>query len=72
MRYKEFVKWCNDRATDGCWDMQTAMLCSGIIKDIQTIKWWNRNKYWKQHYEDEVVEVIVTPINKKRETWLGR
>lgn len=72
MRYKEFVKWCNNRAADGCWDMQTAMLCAGIMKDVRAIKWWKRNKYWEQHYENEVVEVIVTPINKKRETWLGR
>jgi hypothetical protein len=27
MKYKEFVKWCNERACDGAWSIGTAMSC---------------------------------------------
>ena len=25
MKYKEFIRWCNERACDGCWGMLEAM-----------------------------------------------
>ena len=39
MEYKEFVRWCNERAADGCWGMQTAMICASIIAEIRAVRW---------------------------------
>lgn len=72
MKFKEFVKWCNERAADGCWGMQTAMICANIMSEIRAIRWWKRNKFWKQNYEQDVVNDIIIPIDEKRKTWLGR
>ena len=30
MKFKEFAKWCNERACDGCWGMLEAMACIDI------------------------------------------
>lgn len=35
MKYKEFVKWCNERAFDGCWGMNEAIICIGAMQDIK-------------------------------------
>ncbi len=65
MTYKEFVKWCNERACDGCWGMITAMVCIDIMRRIKKIPFWKREKYWKAEYEQKVLDEIVNPINKK-------
>lgn len=65
MTYKEFVKWCNERACDGCWGMITAMTCIDLIRRIKKIPFWKREKYWKAEYEQKVLDEIVNPINKK-------
>lgn len=64
MKYKEFKKWCNDRACDGCWGMTTAMICCSIISDINEEPFWKREKKWKE-IENEIVTNIVEPIEKK-------
>lgn len=71
MKFKEFVKWCNDRAADGCWNRQSLTICIAILDELKDIKWWRRNKYWKEKYEHDVLKDIVIPINEKRKTWLG-
>jgi hypothetical protein len=38
MSYKEFKKWCNDRACDGLWGTMEAMVYIHIINDINKIK----------------------------------
>lgn len=72
MKFKDFVKWCNDRAIDGCWDMQTAMDCSKLISEIRKINRWKRNKLWKQKYEKDIVNDIIIPLDKMREILLER
>jgi hypothetical protein len=47
MTYKEFEKWCNDRASDGCWNMLTAMTCIDLINEIKKVPYWKREKAWK-------------------------
>lgn len=37
MKYKEFVRWCNERACDGCWGLNTAMICINIINNMTSI-----------------------------------
>ena len=65
MKFKEFAVWCNDRAADGCWGMNTAIYCIGVLKTIWKLPFWKREKVWKQEYEELIVREIVEPINKK-------
>lgn len=64
MKYKDFIDWCNDRATDGDWNLQLATECINIIEEFKKIPWWKRNKIWKQIYEQQVASLIV-----KNQTW---
>lgn len=66
MKYKEFVRWCNERACDGCWGFITAMTCINIINNMKSIPFWKRKKEWNKISED-VYNEIVLPINKKIE-----
>ena len=65
MKFKEFCEWCNDRASDGCWSMITAMCCVDILSDIRKEPFWRREKIWKSKYEKDVVNDIVKPIEQK-------
>lgn len=65
MKYKEFVKWCNDRTFDGCWGMNTAIVCIEVIDKINQKPFWKREKEWKKMYENTMVYGVVEPINKK-------
>lgn len=66
MKFKEFADWCNDRAADGHWSMQTAMVCIDILNIVLKHRFWRREKVWKEEYEKYVVENIVKPIEEKR------
>lgn len=48
MTYKEFQNWCNDRACDGRWGIQDAMLCIQTLDVINTTPFWKRKKVWKE------------------------
>lgn len=47
MKYKEFVAWCNERACDGQWSGQMALVCTHIIADIRMLPFWKREKAWQ-------------------------
>ena len=64
MTYKEFVRWCNDRACDGCWGMLTSMVCIDIIEQMKSTPFWKRKKKWKE-YEQKVEAELVNPTNEK-------
>ncbi len=38
MNYDEFKEWCNDRACDGQWNVDEAMLYIPIMRAIDEIK----------------------------------
>lgn len=38
MTYKEFKKYCNDRACDGKWSIEEAIFCVETMKDIDKIE----------------------------------
>lgn len=59
MNFSEYVRWCNERARDGCWDILTAMTCFNIIKTVKKVPFWKREKYWKDVYENRVLEEII-------------
>lgn len=64
MKFKEFSKWCNERACDGYWGIKEAMICSHICQKIYKLPFWNRERTWKNE-ENFIVDNIVMPINKK-------
>ena len=66
MTFKQFKRWCNDRACDGCWGYEEAVLCCEIIGNMMKIPWWRRKKTWKK-IEIQVLTSIVTPTNQKRQ-----
>lgn len=65
MKFKEFVNWCNERACDGCWGTLTAMACIDSIGEVKKVPFWKREKFWKENYEQQVLEEIINPIEKK-------
>ena len=65
MKFRQFIKWCNDRACDGCWDMLTAITCSDLIDRVRKIPFWKREKYWRDNYEKPVLKGIITPLENK-------
>lgn len=71
MNFSEYVRWCNERTRDGCWDILTAMTCFNIIKTVKKVPFWKREKYWKDVYENRVLEEIIfqskTPSQKEKD-----
>ncbi|OUO78198.1 hypothetical protein B5F53_11665 [Blautia sp. An249] len=65
MKYREFVKWCNERACDGCWGMLEAMICIWVLEEVRKAPFWRREKVWREQYENDVVNQIVEPTNQK-------
>lgn len=66
MSFKEFVKWCNERACDGCWGPITAIYCINAINIIREKPFWKREKEWqKYNAEMKIVEKLVYPTNEK-------
>ena len=64
MTWKEFQKWCNDRAADGCWGYKECKVCVEALRLIQSAPFWKRNYLWKL-IATTVVEQIVLPTNQK-------
>lgn len=70
MKYKEFIEWCNCRAADGCWGLETVLFCIGIVNQIRKEPFWRREKKWKELNEIyKIVETIVEPINQEIEKY---
>ena len=65
MKYKEFVIWCNKRASDGHWGPNAAILSLKIIRSINDYPFWKREKIWRNRFEDFTVKSIVNPIENK-------
>lgn len=65
MKYKEFNDWCNQRACDGYWSMETAIYCIGVCEKINQEHFWKREKIWKNEYEETIVRDVVNIINQK-------
>ena len=38
MSYEEFFNYCEERACDGRWGLEEAVLCLGIIRHLQSIR----------------------------------
>ena len=57
MTFKEFNKWCNERAADGCWSLNTAITCIAINVYMNKVPFYRRKKVWKEY--QYVAEQIV-------------
>lgn len=44
-----------------------AIACINLINEIMKIQFWKREKFWKENYEQQVLEEIINPIEKKLE-----
>lgn len=64
MKYKEFVQWCNQRACDGCWGTEEAIVCIAVMGDIRKEPFWRREKVWRKKFEVFIVDTIVCPTNE--------
>lgn len=64
MKYKEFVRWCNERAGDGCWSYNTAMICINIINTMKSIPFWKQKQEWN-NISNDILNNIVLPTNRK-------
>ena len=61
MTFKEFNGWCNNRACDGCWSSDTAIYCIELVRKINALPFWKREKAWNEvrdFVEKEIVQVI--------------
>ena len=63
MKYKDFVRWCNQRACDGCWDYATYLVCIAIMNEMNSVPFWKRGKVWREVRAD-VEEKTVKPIEE--------
>lgn len=59
MTYKKFRGWCNKRACDGCWSMNTASTCIQILDYMKTVPFWKRGKVFKAHFSDYANEIAI-------------
>ena len=67
MKFKEFLEWANDRAADGFWSYQIAVVSSAIIDDVRKIPFWKRERIWRDKFEKDVLDELVTPVNERIE-----
>lgn len=71
MKFKEFVAWCNERACDGCWGMNTAVSCIEVMNEVRKQPFWKREKVWQEKYADFYTKNIVEVINNKIKEMYG-
>ena len=65
MTYKEYLAWCNERACDGCWSLQVAIVCSDIANRLYKVPFWKRKKEWLKIKDEIDIEKVVAAINEK-------
>jgi len=63
MKYKEFKKWCNERAADSMWNILTAMKCIEVMRVVDKFWFWKRDKIWREYYEAFMLATFVKPTN---------
>ena len=65
MSYKEFKKWCRERAYDGCWSLKQAIFCQDIMSYVNAHWFWQREKVWKEQYEFLTFLQVIKPVEDK-------
>ena len=74
MTFKQFVTWCNDRASDGCWGMMTAVICIDIISQMRKTPFWKRKKRWETefNFNNALYKDVVKPTEEKIEEFFSQ
>ena len=65
MTFKEFSKWCREDAFDGCTSFGMVLVCCAICDDVESKPSQIRERYWRSHYETEVMERVFNSMNKE-------
>ncbi|MCK9480042.1 MAG: hypothetical protein M0R40_11180 [Firmicutes bacterium] len=66
MTFKEFSAWCNQRACDGMWGINTAIVCMEAGTAIAKKPFWKREKEWQKWNADQhIEEIFVNWTNEK-------
>lgn len=71
MKFKQFSNWCNQRAADGCWGMAEAITCIDIHRKVMERPFWKREKYWRETFEQPIVNQIIEPTELLIKEYLG-
>jgi hypothetical protein len=51
--FKEFSRYCNDRACDGKWDFATALVCCKVAREVYEEKpLFRKNKAREQKWQE--------------------
>ena len=64
MTWREFQKWCNERACDGLWGYKECEVCVAILRLIRSLPFWKRKHMWKL-IAPTMLEKIIHPTNQK-------
>ena len=67
MTFKEFATWYEQRNCNGHLSALEKIGCSCIIEIVHKKWFWKREKFWKDNYASDVMELVVNPIEKKIE-----
>lgn len=46
--------------------MLEAIACINLINEVMKIQFWKREKFWKENYEQQVLDEIINPISGLR------
>ena len=73
MTFKQFKKWCYERACDGCWSIRVAIFCFDVCNTVSKCHFWQREKAWQfLNVLHGIEEGIVRPINEKIQADYGK
>ena len=64
MTFKEFSRWCNNKACTGQLGYYEATTCMSIYEDVKKVFILKREKYWQEKYAQDVYLSIVEPTEK--------
>lgn len=65
MTFNEFSKWCKEETFDGCLSFGMVLVCCAICDDVESKPSRIRERYWRSHYETEVMEHVFNSTNKE-------
>lgn len=62
--FEEFSEWCERRACDGAWSMETAIVCIKAIDEVMSIRPLFGRKKAREKRWKEVAEIYFKPDGK--------
>jgi hypothetical protein len=54
----EFGDFCNERACDGCWNIESAIRCIEIYTECMSKPFWKRKRYFQKHYGETITKFV--------------